>query len=111
MAARSGMVGCRIVCVRGTRRRHGARSPRSSEDRRLRVGAPDVLEGFDDLALAGMGAGGVEQCGHQVLAGCRGLTNAMELPLDGGGVAAGADGLDAVDLLAFQGGVYAEDLD
>jgi len=58
-----------------------------------------------------VGAGGVEQRRHEVLLGGGCLTDALELVFDGGGVAAGADGLDAADLLAFQGGVDSEDLD
>src|SRR3954464_13882511 len=84
----------------------------SLEDRRLGVGAEDRLECLDDLPLAGVYARAVEEVRHEivVVAG-GGFLEGGQLALDGGAVAAGADGLHAVDLLALQPRVDAEDLD
>lgn len=56
------------ICGLGRPRKALGRRPRAaaadgagSEDRRLRVVAPDVLEGVDDLALGGVGAGALQQ--------------------------------------------------
>src|SRR4051794_41866281 len=85
---------------------------RGSEDRRLAVVAPDVLQRAHDLALAAVGAGGIEQVRHEVLVLARGrLAQALELALDGARVAPRADGLDAVDLLLLERGIDAQDLD
>ena len=58
-----------------------------------------------------MRASSVEQRGHQVRLGGSLLADPAQRGLDVGGVAAGADALDAVDLLALQGRVDAQDLD
>ena len=93
----------RTVCA-GVRR-----ARRASEDRRLAVGAEDVLQREHDLALGGVRAGGVEQERHEVLVLARGrLAQPRELALDGVAVAARADGLHALDLLALERGVDAQ---
>src|SRR5215208_4325384 len=82
------------------------------EDGGFGVGAEHGLEGLDDLALGGMYAGAVKEVRHQiVLVLRRGGLELGECGLACGAVAAGADALDAVDLLALQGRVDPQDLD
>src|SRR3954469_19320593 len=78
---------------------------RGLEDRGLRVGAEDLLQGGDDLALRGMYAGAVEKVRHQVGLRRGRLAQLAQCGLDRGAVAAAAHGLDAVDLLALERGV------
>ena len=79
---------------------------------RLGVGAQDLLERLDDLAFGGVRAGAVEERGHQVASSVRPrLAQLAERLLDRGGVAARADGLHAVDLLALERRVDAEQLE
>src|SRR5215217_2284421 len=89
-----------------------APSATSLEDGCLGVGAEDRLQGLDDLALAGVYARAVEEVRHEVVVVARrGLLELGEGGLDGLGVAAGADALHAVDLLALQRRVDPQDLD
>src|SRR5688500_17097429 len=75
----------------------------SLEDRGLGVGAEDLLQGFDDLAFGGVYARAVQKVRHQVDPGAGRLTGELgQRALDGGAVAAGADCLDALFLLAFE---------
>src|SRR3954471_8742594 len=81
----------------------------SLEDGRLGVVAPDLLERLDDLPLGGVHPGGVDEVRHEVRVGrrCTLLQDAERL-LNLPGVAARADALDAIDLLALQRGVDAQ---
>ena len=74
------------------------------------VGAEHGLQGLDDLALGGVYARAVEQVRHQVALPGGGLAQGGEGALDGGAVAARADGLHAVDLLALERRVDPQDL-
>src|SRR3954447_24102839 len=98
-----------------------ARGGGTSEDRRLRVGAPHVLERGHDLPLRRVRAGAVEEQRHEVSASAGGLVTASlvagrrgaqpsEHRLDRRAVATGADRLHAADLLALERRVDAEDL-
>src|SRR5215218_5798052 len=75
------------------------------EDGGLGVGAEDLLETGDDLALGGVYARAVEKVRHQVGVARGGLAQRGQGGLDRPGVAAGADGLHAADLLALEGRV------
>src|SRR4051794_7927270 len=58
------------------------------EDRRFRVGAPDVLERVDHLALGRVHAGALDERGHQVRLAGREGAQLGELALDLGAVSA-----------------------
>src|SRR4051812_15352149 len=58
------------------------------EDRGLRVGAPDVLEGVDHLALGRVHARALDERGHQVPLAGREVAQLGELALDLGAVPA-----------------------
>src|SRR5687768_9878762 len=74
-----------------------------SVHRRLEVRAPHVLQRGDDLALAGVRAGAVQQRRHEVRARARRATAQIgERDLDGAGVAARAYALQTVELLALE---------
>ena len=79
---------------------------------RLGVGAQDVLQRLDDLALGGVHAGAVEQGSasgsRRAAAASRSAASAASTA---GAVAARAHGLHAVDLLALERRVDAQDLD
>src|SRR4051812_7761716 len=79
------------------------------EDGRLGVAAEDLLQRVHDLALARMNTSAVEEMRHEVGFGCCLLLEDAEGGLDLPGVASGADGLDAADLLGFEGRVDAQD--
>src|SRR5205807_3902461 len=84
-------------------------APRRSEDRRLGVAPEDLLQRLHDLALRGVGAGAGEQRLHEVALLVGGvLAQGGERGLHGGGVAAGAHGVQARDLLALERGVDAQ---
>src|SRR3954453_12516217 len=80
-----------------------------SEHWGLRVGAPHLLQRFDHLALGRVRPRALDQRGHQVGLGGRGLAQRGEPALDLGPVAARADSLYAADLLALERGVDAQD--
>src|SRR5215208_8022913 len=89
-----------------------APSATSLEDRGFCVGAEDRLQGLDDLALGGVYARAVEEVRHEiVVVARRGLLELGEGRLPGLGVAARADALHAIDLLALQRRVDPQDLD
>src|SRR3954447_799021 len=77
--------------------------PLRSEDRRLAVVAPHILQRRDDLALRAVRARRVEQVRHEVLAITRrGLAQPRKLALDARAVAPRPHPLHAVDLLALE---------
>src|SRR6188474_3319046 len=81
----------------------------SLEDGGLRVGAEDLLHRRDHLSLRGAGAGGGDDRRHQVLLR-RGCTSQLgKGALHSAGVASSASRLQAIDLLALQRRVDAQD--
>src|SRR3712207_3066462 len=83
----------------------------SLEDGGLRIGAEDLLQGGHDLALGGVHAGAVEQRVHQVAVALRDLLELRERGLDLDAAPARADPLEAIDLLALERRVDAQDLE
>src|SRR3954452_19980345 len=79
------------------------------EDGRLCIAAEDLLQRLHDLAFGRMNTGTVEEVRHEVGVGGRMLLEDAESCLDLPGVAPGADGLHAADLLALQRGIDPED--
>src|SRR3954447_13634347 len=82
----------------------------SLEDRGLRIGPEDLLQGGHDLALRGVGARAVEQRLHQVRLALRRLLERRQRLLHVLAVAARAHTVEAVELLALERRVDAEDL-
>src|SRR6202035_4897767 len=80
------------------------------EDGRLAPGPPDAAEGVAHLAHRHVGPCGVDDRGHQVGVAARVGLEPLERGLDGGGVAALAHGLHALDLCPLERGVDAEKL-
>src|SRR5689334_4536060 len=101
--------GCTSANAATRQTRAGAIKPPSNyritalEDGRLGVGAPDVLECLDDLALGRVRPRRLDERRQQV-AGVvgRALAHGLQRLLDGPGVAPGAHGLQPVDLLALE---------
>src|SRR3954452_23528915 len=75
------------------------------EDGRLGVAAEDLLQRLHDLAFGRMNTSAVEEVRHEVGVGGRMLLEDAERGRDLPGIAPGAYGLDAADLLALERGV------
>src|SRR5258705_6504920 len=75
------------------------------EDGRLGIAAEDLLQRLDDLALCCVNTSTVEEVRHEVGVGGRMLLEDAERGRYLPGVAPGANGLDATDLLALERGV------
>src|ERR1700751_1226995 len=82
------------------------------EDWRFGPRAPDVAQRLAHLTKRDVGPRGLDERGHQVVVvSGSGLLQARKRRLDGDRVAPAAQGLDALDLLALEGRVDAQDLD
>src|SRR3954465_1511477 len=79
------------------------------EDGRLGVAAEDLLQRLHDLAFGRMNTSAVEEVRHEVGVSGRMVLEDAERGRDLPGVASGADGLHATDLLALQRGVDVQD--
>src|SRR4029077_8523528 len=102
-----------LGCFQVTKRRQKSRQDagatgKPSDDNRLLVFAEGAAEGVGNFADRGERLDGVEDGGHQVFGGAGAALDFGESGLVFGGIAAGAESVEARDLRSFDFGVDLE---